>query len=432
MPVAEVKEPPVSEPVVLADAAKKRKQNVPLDAPYAVIGFEWLAKVFNPKAFLVGAGLGFLICCCLGYLTTTKNQFGDIKRFGVYVGPQASFYPTIKQLIALVKSRITKGQTLVLVGGSSILNGVGQSNEQLWTNRLQEDLGDKYVVVNLALRSCNSYEGAYFVAEAMSKQYDKLIFVTSAAPNADWHPMGQPPYAYLYWDAKYHNLLQNFPEREQAIAEREKKLPDEIWKPEALTELQLSQWMNSNFHFMELWNTVGYRYFFTSYRTLTGESSFQPRRKLPNNMEAYEVFPIPDDKFGKWFFPVMSGSLYKWDAAKKDWAEDKAHWDRVDQTIATNVVPELRTKTLVLLLATNPELRKKYLSDSLMKRDRLAFAKATSVITKYGMHTLEAGDDYQGSDFRDTMHLGPTGGYKLADQTAIEVKKMARELGYEK
>lgn len=430
--------PAVHEPKVERGAATaggavetKRAPQMTTYAPGTVIGFKWLEHVFKPAPFLVGALLGFAICCALGYATTLKNQFGDIQRFGIFVGPQASFFPTISQLINVVKSRIKPEQTLVLVGGSSILNGVGQSNDELWTKRLQQHLGPKYVVVNLALRSCNSYEGAYFVAEAMAKQHKKTIFVTSALPSVIWHPMGCEPYAYLYWDAKYHDLLEDFPDRENAILAREKELPDQVWKPETLTELKLSQWLNARLHFLELWNTCGYRYFFTSFRAVTDDASFWPRRKLPNNAEAYEKFPLPSDEFAKKYFRSICERLAVWDSEKKLWVKERAFFELYANSVKQNVAPQMRPRTLSLLIWQNPELRRKYLPADLNQRDKVAYDSAEAALRDNGMPVMQVGSNYEGKDFRDTMHLGATGGYKLAQQTAIEVRKIAKQLGYE-
>lgn len=432
MTVPAVQEPRVERTTDTAGGVEaKRSQATTTYAPGTVIGFKWLEKIFRPAPFLIGALLGFAICCGLGYATTLKNQFGDIQRFGIFVGPQASFYPTLSQFMNVVRSRLKPEQTLVLVGGSSILNGVGQSNEDLWTKRLQQHLGPKYVVVNLALRSCNSYEGAYFVAEAMAKQHKKTIFVTSALPAGLWHPMGNAPYAYLYWDAQYHNLLSDFPDRENAILAREKELPDQEWKPETLTELKLSQWLNSQFHFLELWNTIGYRYFFTSYRSVTDDASFSPRRKLPNNAEAYEKFPLPDDDFAKTYFPAVCNRLALYDEKQKRWVKESAYFEQYDKMIRQNVAPAMRPRTLSLLIYQNPEMRRKYMPADLLARDKVAYDSAEGVLRAYGMHALQVGDDYKGEDFRDAMHLGATGGFRLAQQTADEVKKMAKQLEYE-
>lgn len=388
------------------------------------------ADFFRPTYFLVGALIGFALCCFLGYLTTFKNQFGDIPRFNVYSGPQACFFPTIRQLIAFAKAKKHGDQILVIVGGSSVLNGVGQSNEELWTRKLQSLLGPRYAVVNLALRSCNAYEGAYFVAEALAKQNEKVIFVTCAQPHTRWKPLGAPPYAYLHWDAKFQNLLYDFPARDAAVTAHERQLPDGSWTPEALTELKLSQFLNSQFHFLELWSTIGYRYLFTAYKPVTGEQSFLPRKKLPDNMEANETFPMPDVNFAKTYFPGVLAGLYNWDRQHTKWVKDEPVWDECRKTLDTNVAPQLRSRTMVLELHHNPDMCRMYETPSELQRDRLAFADADKLLRSMGIRSIECCADYHNSDFRDAVHLGASGGAKLAEQTAAGVREIAADLGY--
>jgi hypothetical protein len=404
-----------------------------------VLGFRWLGAIFSPGVFLVGVLLGFVLCCYLGYRTTLKNQYGDIPRFGVYAGPQASQFPTIRQLIAYTKAHYKKGQILVIVCGSSVMNGVGQSNEELWTKKLQDKLGPQYAVVNLALRSCGTYEGTCFVAEAMSKQYDKMIFVTGAQPFFYWPTIGRPPYAYLYWDAKYQNVLHDFPERDQALQDCERNLSDYMWKSEDLHELKLGQWLNSKFNFYELWTTAGYRYFFTSYAAVAANATpnnwlgaFLPRKKLPNNMEAWETFPLPDEKFARNFFPSVLASAVPWKEKEKRFVRDEKRWNDSLITVQTNVAPQIRSRTLAVLTFYNPFFRYKYLTPVQRQSEKLSYDATEELFESQGINAIQSGIDYKAEDFRDPIHLGPTGGAKLAAVVAEEVKVMSKKLGYEK
>ena len=47
----------------------------------------------------------------------------------------------------------------MIVGGSSVLNGAGQSPRRLWTRALARRLGREFVVINLALRAGGGYDG---------------------------------------------------------------------------------------------------------------------------------------------------------------------------------------------------------------------------------------------------------------------------------
>lgn len=400
-----------------------------------VLGFAWLGRLFAPKIFLVSAVFGFLICCGLGYLTTLKNQYGDIPRFGVYVGPQASLFPTASQLLAYTKAHARDDQVLVVVGGSSVMNGVGQSNEQLWTKKLQQSLGDKFAVVNLAMRSCSTYEVACFIAEAMLKQHRKVIFVTGTQAAYGWSVIGRPPYAHYYWDAKFHDLLLDFPERDQALKNSEKDLPSFGWTPESLTELKLGEWLNSKLYQYELWNTVGHRYFFTSYSAVAAGATelkgvYWPRKKLPQNMEAEETFPLPSEEFARSFFPTVLSKFVVWNEKSKQWEKTGKAWDTAQDTIRTNLVPQLRPHTLLVLSYYNPYFRHKYLTKPQQHSEKLAYSLTQDLFKKEGVRSIRSGDAYNPADFRDPIHLSPSGGQRLAIDVAKEVKEMAKELGY--
>lgn len=394
-----------------------------------ILGSDVLGTLFDAKFFLVSALIGFVTCCYLGYLASTTNQFGKIERFGLVLGPQASFYPTIKQLLSFALSRAGNDKTIVIVGGSSILNGVGQSSQEIWTRKLQEKLGSKYAVVNLGLRSCTTFEGGYFIAEALLKQAKKVIFVTCSLPSGSLSPIGFPTYAHLYWDAKYHNLLYPFPERDAAILESEKTLPDANWTPDALNELKLSRLFNSILYFSDFWTTIGYKYFFTIYSPMTSSAPFAPLKRIPEP-EAFERFPVPEHELAMTSVRDTSNGMFDWSKTMQRWEMNKEAWNKFDKTIRTNVAPQIRPNTLVLLLYHNPQYRSQ-LTASEQQRDKLAYEAAQAMISKEGLQVLQTGDDYKSEDFRDTRHLSPSGGARLADQVAAEVIYMAQKLRYE-
>jgi len=58
------------------------------------------------------------------------------------------FYPSLDNLIELVSHLASKQKILVLVGGDSVLLGVGQKKEELWTKELQRILGSEFAVIN--------------------------------------------------------------------------------------------------------------------------------------------------------------------------------------------------------------------------------------------------------------------------------------------
>lgn len=394
-----------------------------------ILGSHWLGEFFSPGLYLVTLFIGFSVCCIFGHFVGTTNQFGNIPRFGITLGPQVSFYPTIRQLLSFAQTDADRGKVIVIVGGSSILNGVGQSAEQLWTRKLQANLGEKFKVVNLGLRSCSAYEGAYFVAEALHKKAAKVILVTGSAPCEVWNPLGLPTYAHLYWDAKFHNLLYNFSARDAAITSREKELPDDNWTVDSLNELKLSRAFNSVFHFLDFWNTIGFRYFYTLITPINQAAPFAPLKRL-SEIEGYENFPAPDHRIAMDSVRGASSTLYRWDSSSGKWLQKDGAWKKFSDTIDENVVPQMRQNTLVLFLYHNPFYRDQ-LTGLERKRDQLAYGNAQAIVRSKGMESLQSCDNFEPCDFRDTKHLAATGGVKLAIQVAEKVREMSKKLGYE-
>src|SRR5215204_5325324 len=88
--------------------------------------------------FFAATVLTFGLLCLAGWLSTTRNQFEHFQRFHLYINPQTLFYPTASQVVMLAKDAIPKDRVGVIVGGSSVVWGAGQSEAELWTRHLQE------------------------------------------------------------------------------------------------------------------------------------------------------------------------------------------------------------------------------------------------------------------------------------------------------
>ena len=87
-----------------------------------------------------------------------QNLFVGYERSYPLISPEGYFYPSLDNLTELVSHVASPRKILVLVGGNSVLLGVGQKKDQLWTKELQRDLGPDFVVVNLAFRGCRPTE----------------------------------------------------------------------------------------------------------------------------------------------------------------------------------------------------------------------------------------------------------------------------------
>src|SRR5258708_3802316 len=100
-----------------------------------------------------------------------QNLFTAYQRSYPLISPEGYFCPSLDNLTELVSHVVSKRKILVLVGGNSVLLGVGQKKELLWTKELQRLLGPDFAVVNLAFRGARPTEMGAVVAEVLSKKY---------------------------------------------------------------------------------------------------------------------------------------------------------------------------------------------------------------------------------------------------------------------
>src|SRR3954463_15698565 len=95
-----------------------------------------------PGPLLLGVAVSFLGCCLAGYYLAHRNVYAPVVRFHPMISPETLHYPSASQVVALARSRLRRDRVAVIVGGSSINHGVGQRLEEVWTRKLQADLGD--------------------------------------------------------------------------------------------------------------------------------------------------------------------------------------------------------------------------------------------------------------------------------------------------
>ena len=104
---------------------------------------------------------------------------------------------------AIVRSKCRPDQVLVIVGGNSILFGVWQRDVDVWSKRLQELLGDRYCVINFALRGGTPTDGGAVVAEALRKEFPRQILIVNEAAVTGVEPFGREAYRYLVWQGYF-------------------------------------------------------------------------------------------------------------------------------------------------------------------------------------------------------------------------------------
>jgi hypothetical protein len=394
--------------------------------------YRGLRATLSPKVVLIGVLAGFAGMCLLGRRAARLDVHKGFVRFTQYTSPESKYYPTVNEMMSIVRTKIKPGQILVVVGGNSVLRGVAQLPDQVWTKHLQEDLGDGYCVVNFAFNSSLITDGASVVAEALRNEYPRQIYIANAAPTQPPTPGGSNVYRWAYWDAYYKGLLMNDAPRAQAVAENIAKPPFS----DGITELRASAWLDSWCYFNDFWNDVGYEDFNTVWGRLTpGFTDFlKPRKDYKDPDPDGSLFPFevryPASTLEGEMTNVRGCSIY---AFNKDaagvWQVYDPVWLNFTEGIKNIFPPSLKKRTLILMSNNSPYYVRR-LTDEERYRDEITYKMAVQKWKEGGFDSIEYGRDFTPEDYFDRIHLTWHGAVKLAAIVSVKVRDMSKNLGY--
>jgi hypothetical protein len=385
-----------------------------MSAPSRCSAFD---RFISPPVLFLGMALGFAVCALGGYLGSRHNLIKHFQRFHNYINPGTQFYPTASQVRELVRSRVSPEKIAVLIGGNSILHGSLQAPPDLWSDRLQTLLGDRYQVINLGLCGTRPGEFGAIAAEMLCREYKKLILITNLSPgNFDTDPDGIN-FKYFFWDAYSKGFLQPNPARLERL--RELALGDSE-QADRRRELRTEMQLDSVLHFNDLWTTVAYKYFFTVWTPLTRESFMKARKGYQDSDWGPRPGHVRD---------MHDRGAHVRSEVEAYGKRPKEMWARFERAAVTCFAEPVRRRALLLVLWQSPD----YLG-YLTAGDRTGYARLSRQtvrrLEKYGFRAMEVGKDFLPADFGDSCHLVASGGAKLAEAVAPQVRKLARQLGY--
>ncbi|HWA08442.1 MAG TPA: hypothetical protein VG838_03155 [Opitutaceae bacterium] len=402
-----------------------------------------------PWTLLAGVVLSFVTLCLLGREVSRENHLSHFARFTQWTSPETKYYPTVGEMMSHVRMRMKPGQILVMVGGNSILRGVGQPAGSIWTQALQDRLGAGYCVINFAFDSSNITDGAAVVAEALRNEFPRQIYIANAAPAQPPPPDGSGTYRFMFWEARSKGLLVDDPARNAAIiASNQNPL---IRNPppgggDSLLELRAREWLDRWFYFQDFWNLVTYKWVNTVWGFyMPGPTQFlQPRRTyadpepdrlkysiddryIPANLAAELVNVRGCSEFT--YGIVDATGFHEQKDATGHWVLYAPLWDQFNAGIKGIMPEELKKRTLILLSRSSPFYVRMLTPDE-QERDNLAYLHAVDMWKAGGYESMDYGRDYTIGDYGDRTHLTSSGGAKLATSVAAKVREMSRSLGY--
>lgn len=386
-------------------------------------------KFFSPIGVCLGFLAGFVGCCLLGRWTTHKDFYKHFLRLHPFLEQETSYYPTASQLVAVARAQCpaTSDKTLVILGGNSVFNGSGQKHTELWSRVLQDELGDRYHVVNFSAPGAGIVDNGGVVFECLAREYPRALFVTNTEPG--YYPPGnRSAYNYLFWDAYYKGLL-------PADARRAARLANEQETP-GVRESRLGLRLNSKLLFNDLWTFVSYRYVSTLWTSWLKERSFRPRGKLP---DWYDKRPpvLSNEKAFEEMLPghldalrhrkaLLAGRFTK--NADGRWVQTEESLQQDAAEIADLLPASLQRRSLVVFTPYNPWFLA-HLTDAEKSRVEMSFANGTQLLEKAGFHVLSTFDrGFVPEDFGDTVHLSPVGGRLLAHLVAESLRALNSEV----
>ena len=388
----------------------------------------------KPWTLILGFVAGLALLALAGRTVIKKDLHPNVVRFHPMIAPDSQYEPTMGEMRAFVRARCRPDQILVIVGGNSILLGVGQPADRVWTKRLQDLLGDRYAVVNLAFRGSSPTDGGAFVAESLRDEFPRQIYLANVAALQAADAIGIETYRFIFFDAYYKNLLLPW-------APRDQQFKDYLAEPAFSTarfERRLGAQIDSVLHYRDFWNWWSATKFFTF------ATPFQPNPKLaykPRNYFKDEENDYDSTSFEQRFTPatVANDTVIARAYSANGYAKNPAgEWQLADAAraqflqFATNAFPDpLKPRTLILISRNSPFYTQKF-EPELRARDEIAVRDTIAGFEKLGYAALDTGTNYTIEDFGDRTHLTSAGGAKLAAVVAPKIEALATKLGYVK
>jgi hypothetical protein len=389
---------------------------------------------FRPGFFLLAFIIGFIGCVLLGHRAAKLDYHSEFTRFHPRISPEAFYYPTVDEMRAIVRARCRPDQVLVIVGGNSVLYGVGQPADQMWTRVLQERLGDQFAVVNFAFRGALATDGGAVIAETLRDEFPRQIYIANLPPLISLDSIGQETYQFILWEAFHRGLLEEFPDRRARIEAhwadpKHKDKRRDIW---------LRNSLNSIVRQDDFWNWIGYQYIFTVPTFYTSEwpKVIWPRKRLKDEEVNQGELPFSaPDRYGS-AKEAIEMEITRGFTSAAYHKDENGVWAIIPEArqsfldYAKTAFPDrLKPRTLLLVSRNSPWYVSKLTPDEMVRED-LGYRDTVKLLESLNYGALEYGRDFSNADFGDRTHLAPSGGRKLAMVVAEKINQMVVDLDY--
>ena len=368
----------------------------------------------KPLPFFLGLLSGLIALSVLGANVHHDGLAATFIRYHKLMNAESNYFPTVREVKAIVELAPPPA-IHVIVGGSSVFFGEGQSEGVLWTRKLQEILGPQFRVINLAHRSGSATDFGSVAAEMLLQQGRPVIFFGDANHVGYANRLEDSFYRHMLFDAWHHGLLLPWTPRDEYLR-------NAVWSTDSgLRNAALQEWFNYLLNFNDLWNFVSYNFVGLSWNPLLAILSFSPRRDLSDPEPPPEVYR--DIRYRDNLVAVLTLS-------RRDMVDMTRRMLENMRLTEQLVPPRLRNITLVAIDLVSP-----YYMDRLGPQARAALLDqavdhARAMKASGFREVIVPAMDFISDDYVDRVHLSSSGGEKVAKSAAPVIRQIAADLGY--
>lgn len=369
-----------------------------------------------PWAFLAGIIVGLVALSIAGRAIEHDRLARRFVRFHPYIAPEASYFPAALQLRAILLRREPSPAVIhVIVGGSSVFNGVGQHVSGLWSNRLQALLGDGYLVTNFATRGGGPGDFGLVGMNMLRQLGRRAIYVADGAPWLFSTDRVEGTYAYLTYEAWHRGLLLPWPPRDRALRAAA------FGGSARAGEAYLGGALNAVLNFRELWGHVRYNAVSTVYSRLV------PLHALTAPLNALSDPELsPEHLLSRAYANPLAAEMEL--TRRFSRPTPPAVLERLAAAAETAVPPNIPERSLAFIMLNSPYYMNRLTADERAVYGENATATAAA-LQRAGITAVVVSEGFTDADYHDRTHLTVRGGERLAPIVARHVVDLAARLG---
>lgn len=374
--------------------------------------FRPMGLKLRPLPFLAGLVAGLAFLSLLGGAIDVVRFRDGFSRFHFYLSAETGYFPTVRQIQSLVDAPEGRGKIHVIVGGSSVLHGAEQHHTAIWSSILQRKLGERFRVLNLAMRAGSPNHFSNIGAEILIRSNRPVIYIADGNPLRFGVPIEETFYQQVTVAAWLRGKLLAWPPRDQAMVEG-------LWSGK-LTSAALGATLDAVFNFNDLWNRISYRFVNPVWNMHLWQRPFERRANLadpefPPEIVEQRRYTTSDD----FEMRAVRGLIRPLTSSRDDMV----------QTTAAMMPPALRAVTIGVITLNSP-----HYVERLSPQEQAALLSQAEhhaeALRRMGFRRVIVPTGYSTTDYADRVHFSITGGEKLAIELAPLVAAAAKDLGY--